>query len=144
MKDKAADTILDTTIALVNTIERQYNVKVKAFQFDHGSEYTNDLMTHYFDENGIQYIYTTVGDSRSHGVAERLNLTFLNDCRTLLKASQLPPHLWIFAVQLSAIIKNSVYNKRLGTSPRAIAGISGLDVTTILPFGQPAIIENLK
>ena len=119
-------------------------MKVKAFQFDHGSEYNNKIMLQYLNECGIQYIFTTVGDSRSHGVAERLNLTFLNDCRTLLKASHLPPHLWIYAVQFSVIIRNAVFNKRLGTSPQALAGTPALDVTTILAFGQPVIVHLTK
>jgi len=94
-------------------------------------------MVQYLNESRIQYFYSTVGDSRSHGVAERMNLTFLNDCRTLLKASHLPPHLWIYAVQFSAIVRNAVYNKRINTSPQALAGLPALDVTTILGFGQP-------
>ena len=141
LKEKSAETILDITVGLVNTIERQFNAKVKAFEFDHGSEYNNKIMFQYLNESGIQYVFTTVGDSRAHGVAERLNLTFLNDCRTLLKASHLPPHLWIYAVQFSAIIRNAVYNKRIKTSPQALTGNSALDVTTILAFDQPVIVH---
>lgn len=86
MKDKAANTIPDTAVALAKTPECQYSAKDKVFQFDHGSDYTNNLMTCYFGESGIQYIYTTVGDSRSNSIAERSNWTFLNTCHTLLKA----------------------------------------------------------
>ena len=101
-------------------------------------------MIEYLNYNGIQYLFTSVGDSRSHGVAERLNLTFLNDCRTLLKAANLPPHLWIYAVEFSAIIRNAIYNKRIDTSPQALAGLPALDVKTILPFGQPVIVHLSK
>jgi len=61
-----------------------------------------------------------------------------------LKASHLPPHLWIYAVQFSAIVRNAVYNKRINTSPQALAGLPALDVTTILGFGQPVIVHLSK
>ena len=144
LTDKSANTVLDVTTQVVNTINRQFGKTVKAFQFDHGSEYNNKGMIEYLNYNGIQYLFTSVGDSRSHGVAERLNLTFLNDCRTLLKAANLPPHLWIYAVEFSAIIRNAIYNKRIDTSPQALAGLPALDVKTILPFGQPVIVHLSK
>ncbi|KAF4001400.1 TYA transposon family protein [Saccharomyces cerevisiae] len=80
-------------------------------QMDRGSEYTNKTLHKFFTNRGITACYTTTADSRAHGVAERLNRTLLNDCRTTASLQQ---H----------------------------AGLAGLDITTILPFGQPVIVNN--
>lgn len=64
-------------------------------------------MIEYMNYNGIQYLFTSVGDFRSHDVAGKLNLTFLNDCRALLKADNLPPLLCIYAVGFSDIVRSA-------------------------------------
>lgn len=141
LKEKSTEIIIDITVRFVKTIDRQFSVKVKAFQFDHGSEYNNKIMLHYLNESRMQDVFTTDGDPRSHGVAEILNLIFLNDYRTLLKTSRIPPHFSIYAVQISATIRKTVCNKRIKTSPQALTSNSALDVTTIKAFGQPVIVH---
>lgn len=74
-------------------------------------------MRTYLQENGIQIVYISTADSASNGVAERLNLTLLNDCRTLLKASHLPLHLGFHTIQYATLIRNCVYNNALQGSP---------------------------
>lgn len=144
LKRKDEQTILHILKSFVATIERHFNTKILAFQFDRGTEYTNSSVRTFLQENGIKIVFTTTGDSQSHGVAERLNLTLLNDCRTLLKSTHLPLHLWFYAVQYATIIRNSVYNNQLNGSPRSKIGLLGLDVKTILPFGQPVIFHLTK
>lgn len=122
-------------------IERQFNTSILKFQFDRGTEYTNQDVRNYLHEQGIQIIYTTAGDSPAHGVTERLNLTLLNDCRTLMLSAKLPEHLWYYAVQYSTLIRNSIYNLSMKDSPRSKVGLLGLDIKTILPFGQPVIVN---
>lgn len=79
--------------------------------------------------------------SRANGVAERLNSTLLNDCRTLLRSSGLSLHLRFHAVQFSTLMRNSLITSTTGTSSRAKAGLAGLDVSTILPFGQRVMVN---
>ena len=86
-------------------------------------------------------MYTDTGDSQTHGVAERFNLTLLNDCRTLMTSARLPHHLWYYAVQYATIIRNSIYNNSLKASPRSTVGLLGFDAKSILPFGQPVIVN---
>ncbi|CCD25831.2 integrase catalytic domain-containing protein NDAI_0G00550 [Naumovozyma dairenensis CBS 421] len=83
LKKKDADHILPIFQQLVNYIKTQFKVRVLTFHMDRGSEYTSTMVRDYFKVKGIIPIYTTVGDSSSNGIAERANLTFLNDCRTL-------------------------------------------------------------
>ena len=68
----------------INMMSNQFNADILSFQMNRGSQFTNDQITKLFEDKGINLIYTTAGDSRTNGVAERFNLTFLNDCRTLL------------------------------------------------------------
>ena len=134
-------TILHILKSFIATIHRQFHTDILKFQFDRGSEYTNTAVRNYLEENGINIIYTTTGDSQAHGVAERLNLTLLNDCRTLMHAAKVPQHLWYYAVQYATLMRNSIYNVSMKASPRSKVGLLGLDAKSILPFGQQVILH---
>ncbi|QLG70918.1 hypothetical protein HG535_0A08650 [Zygotorulaspora mrakii] len=140
--NKEAETVTSKFRELVNMVKTQFNTKVRSFQMDRGSEYTNKTIRNFFKEYGIIPCYTSVGDSKANGVAERLNYTLLDDCRTLLRSSNLPLHLWFYAVQFSTLMRNSLITSSVGTSSRAKAGLTGLDVSTILPFGQRVMVNN--
>ncbi|CCD23648.1 uncharacterized protein NDAI_0B06160 [Naumovozyma dairenensis CBS 421] len=142
LKKKDADHILPIFQQLVNYIKNQFKVRVLTFHMDRGSEYTNKLVRDYFKDKGILPIYTTVGDSSSNGIAERANLTFLNDCRTLLSSSKLPANLWFYAVDFATLMRNAFINSSTNSSARAKAGLAGLDARTILPFGQEVMVHD--
>lgn len=144
LRDKDSKSITARFVELVKFVEKQFKTGVLCFQMDQGTEFTNQTIRQFFNENGIITRYTTVGDSRSNGVAERTNLLLLNDCRTLLQSVNLPIDLWFYAVQFATIMRNSIVSSTIGDSPRAKAGLTGLDVSTILPFGQPVIINKPK
>ena len=108
LKKKDDVTILHILKSYIVTIERHFPTSVLKFQFDRGTEYTNTVVKTFLSENGIQIIYTDAGDSQAHGVAERLNLTLLNDCRTIMNSAKLLHHLWYCAVQYVTIIHNSM------------------------------------
>lgn len=141
LKRKDDATILHVLKSFIATIERQFKTPILKFQFDRGTEYTNSAVKTFLSENGIQIVYTDAGDSQAHGVAERLNLTLLNDCRTIMNSAKLPHHLWYYAVQYATIIRNSIYNNSMRDSPRSKVGLLGLDTKSLLPFGQPVIIN---
>ncbi|CCF56958.1 hypothetical protein KAFR_0B06620 [Kazachstania africana CBS 2517] len=142
LRSKSAEHILLVFRKLVNFIRTQFSTKVKAFQMDRGSEYRNELLDDFFIDKGIKSIYNTAADSASNGVAERTNLLFLNDCRTLLKATNLPNNMWYHAVEFATLIRNTMINSSINDSPRAKAGLEGLDIKTILPFGQEVVVHN--
>ncbi|CCK67876.1 uncharacterized protein KNAG_0A01870 [Huiozyma naganishii CBS 8797] len=144
LTDKRDTTILHNLKSLISLIRNQFKSNVLAFQFDRGSEFTNTAVRFYLAESGISTFYTSVGDHQAHGIAERLNLTLMNDCRTLLKTTNLPHHLWFYAVQFATLLRNSVYNDTIQSSARAKANLPGIDVKTILPFGQPVIAHFTK
>lgn len=139
---KDEDSVLDHVENLIANIYCQHGVRVKAVQMDQGSEYTNSSIKTYFAKKGIDTYYTTVADSASHGVAERLNLTLLNDCRTLLAGSGMPRHLWFEAVKVACHHRNSLYNPKIGTSPRMRIGLDTIRANRMPRFGQPCMVHN--
>ena len=142
LKKKDDATIVHILKSFIATIERQFNTKILKFQCDRGTEYTDHAVKTFPSENDIQIVYTDAGDSQAHGVvAERLTLTLLNDCRTLMASSRLPHHLWYYTVQYATIIRNSIYNNSLKASPRSIVGLLGLDAKSTLPFRQLVIVN---
>lgn len=134
--------VLDTFEHLIYHIHRQHGVKVKAFQMDKGSEYTNQSIRSFLASEGIDTYYTSVGDSSSHGIAERLNLTLMNDCRTILENSKMPKHLWFHAVRAACNHRNSLFNPKLGTSSRSKIGLSPIRAQGLPRFGQPCMVHD--
>ncbi len=112
LHDRREESILNVFTSILAFIKNQFNARVLVIQMDRGSEYTNKTLHKFFTNRGITACYTTTADSRAHGVAERLNRTLLNDCRTLLHCSGLPNHLWFSAVEFSTIIRNSLVSPK--------------------------------
>jgi len=110
LKNKSANSIYNIFDHLVRQIHTQFQTNVLSFHMNHGSEYTNSDMIKFFQEHGIIPIYSSTSDSSYNGVAERSNLTFLNDCRTLLIASHLPNSLWFNAVEFETLMRNAFIN----------------------------------
>lgn len=140
LKSKDADTITSIFYEFIKMVKTQFSVRIKSFQLDRGSEYTNDSIRQVFCRAGIIPIFTSTRDSAAHGVAESSNLHFLNDCRTLLSSSGLPDMLWFEAVAFATLLRNSIINSTTNMSPRGKAGLCGIDASTLLPFGHPVVV----
>lgn len=54
----------------------------------------------------------------------------------------IPDYLWFHAIAFGNLVKNSVTNATNKFSPRARAGLLGLDASTILPFGHEVMVYN--
>ena len=144
LRSKDSATVTPMFYNFIKMIKTQFNVRIKCFQLDRGSEYTNDVVRSIFSKAGIIPSYTSTADSASHGIAESSNLTFLNDCRTLLASSGLPDKLWFEAVAFATLLRNSIINSTTKMSPRGKAGLCGIDASTILPFGHRVVIFKHK
>lgn len=142
LQTKSAEAVYYAFDHLVRQIRTQFNVKVLSFHMDRGSEFTNTDIRAFFLHHGILPIYTTTADSSANGVAESSNLTFLNDCRTLLTSTNLPNSLWFYAVEFATTMRNAFVNSTHKISPRGKAGLAGLDASTLLPFGQEVVVHN--
>ncbi|BAO40444.1 conserved hypothetical protein [Kluyveromyces marxianus DMKU3-1042] len=125
---------------LISNIRTQQGVRVKEILMDQGSQYTGRMVRDLLDEFGIEGKYTSTGDKRSNGVAERLNRTLLDDARTLLASANLPEFLWYDAAEFAVIVRNSMHMRKLDGSPNMAAGLGGIAINKILPFGQPVVV----
>ncbi len=125
---------------LISNIRTQQGVRVKEILMDQGSQYTGRMVRDLLDEFGIEGKYTSTGDKRSNGVAERLNRTLLDDARTLLASANLPEFLWYDAAEFAVIVRNSMHMRKLDGSPNMAAGLGGIAINKILPFGQSVVV----
>ncbi|GME83902.1 unnamed protein product [Ambrosiozyma monospora] len=78
--------------------------------------------------------------SASNGVAERVNLTVLSDCRTLLHSGKVHPMFWIEAMNHSNLIRNHLYSDALGDSPAGKLGLPPLDLSKLHVFGEKCVV----
>lgn len=111
---------------------------------DRRSEYTNSDMQQFFQKHRSIPIYTSTADSSSNSIAERSNLTFLNDRHTLLVSSSLPNSLWFNALEFATLMRNAFINSTNKISPRGKVGLTRLHSSTILPFRQKVMVHNHK
>lgn len=142
LRHKNANSVHKVFKTLINMKHTQFNTKLLSFQMDNGTEYNNSILQDLFIEKGIICIFNTPADSASNGVAKKANLTFLNNCKTLLQLSNFPASYWFHAVEYSTLIRNAFFNSSIEKSAIAKASAAGLDASTILPFGQEAVVHN--
>jgi hypothetical protein len=79
--------------------------KIKVMRCDNGGEYRklgDDMHRQY----GIKFEYTTVYTPEQNGVSERLNRTLVQLARGMLLDAQLPPWMWVYAIETACYIRN--------------------------------------
>ncbi|BAO40323.1 transposon Ty2-LR1 Gag-Pol polyprotein [Kluyveromyces marxianus] len=125
-------------LTIIKQTRTQYNKRIKVFHMDRGSEYTSEWIRQVLKSRGVKLIYTTVADSRGNGVAERLNRTLLDRCRTLLDETGLSKEFWYHAIEHVVYDLNHTYKEKLKCSPIEKAGIKPPKLKHIHAFGQLA------
>ncbi|KRY07268.1 Retrovirus-related Pol polyprotein from transposon TNT 1-94, partial [Trichinella britovi] len=79
-------------------VERQTSKRVKCLRTDNGREYVNNMFAEFLMRKGIRHERTIPETPQQNGVAERMNQTFVEKARTMLKDANLTPDLWAEAV----------------------------------------------
>ncbi|QEU61968.1 hypothetical protein KDRO_E08510 [Kluyveromyces lactis] len=125
-------------VTLMKLIQTQHRKRIRVLHMDRGSEYTSEWTRQTLLSRGVQLIYTTVADSRGNGVAERLNRTLLDRCRTLLEETELSMDFWYHAIEHAVYDLNHTYTQKLKCAPIEKAGIKPPKLKHIHAFGQPA------
>ncbi|KAH3902426.1 uncharacterized protein SCDLUD_000003 [Saccharomycodes ludwigii] len=144
LRSKSAEAIMNVLQEFIPYVEKNLGKTVKVIHSDQGNEYRNEDVRSYLQEFGIRQIFTTKGDSKANGVAERLNYTLLNDARTLMLNDNIPRSLWFFAVSYSCHVRNGIIaaSNAHGLSPRQLLGVDKLDIAKLLPFGTHVILHS--
>ncbi|GJZ36017.1 ribonuclease H-like domain-containing protein [Tanacetum coccineum] len=87
-------------------VQTQFKCEIKSFQCDHGGEFDNGAFHKLFNDNGIQFCFSSVKTSQQNGKSERMVHTLNNLIRTLLIHANLPPTFWVEALNMATYLLN--------------------------------------
>lgn len=137
----------DVTAAVakyLDWVENQFSeqgYRVHKLYSDKGTEYLNAAMKTLLERKGVEHHTTSGYMSASNGVAERLNLTIMNDTRAMLQAGKVPNAFWKEAASYSIFIRNHLYQKSIDTSPVMALGVkTPLKAKDIHVFGEYCVV----
>jgi Integrase core domain len=77
LKNKKAETVLAAFKKVHNIMKNVFSHSIKRLPTDNVSEYDNDLMLGYLEDEGIEHTTTAPYQPQSNGIAERVNLTLM-------------------------------------------------------------------
>ncbi|GJR58159.1 putative ribonuclease H-like domain-containing protein [Tanacetum coccineum] len=92
----------------IKEIENLVDKKVKIIKSDNGTEFMNRVMDDFYREKGIKREYSVARTPQQNGVAERRNMTHIEDAKTMLANSKLPTTFWAEAVSTACYVQNRV------------------------------------
>lgn len=97
--------------SFVRLAEKECGHPIRILQSDNGTEYVNDDMKKFLDENGIRHRRSVPYTPEQNGSAEREMRTIMEAARTMIHDKDLSPKLWAEAVNCAVFVLN-----RTGTS----------------------------
>ena len=102
-----------------------------------GTEYLNETMSKYMNDNQIQHELTAPYSPAQNGKAERFNRTLVEMTKSLLKhIPSLAPELWPYAVDHATWLYNRIPQEGLEKkSPYELLHSNCPDLSNIKPFG---------
>ncbi len=133
-------------IAFVNWVRNQFHdrgYRVLKLFTDQGSEYMSQQVQELLAQEGIESQTTSAYTPQSNGVAERVNLTIMNDVRSMLISSSLPSYFWVEAALYSVYLRNHIYMDKLKTSPAMFIGFDPLNIDDVHEFGERCYVTSL-
>jgi IS30 family transposase len=87
--------------------------EIRTFLTDNGSEYDNQAMAHYLEEQGVRHMKTIPYSPQQNGQAERRNQTLMAMARCAIIESKVSHKLWHYAVKFAAYTLNRLPTKRI-------------------------------
>nr|GEV73082.1 retrovirus-related Pol polyprotein from transposon TNT 1-94 [Tanacetum cinerariifolium] len=87
-------------------VRTQFKCEIRSFQCDHSGEFDNRNLHKLFVENGIQFRFSCPKTSQQNGKSERMVRTINNLIRTLLFQANLPPTIWVEALNMATHLLN--------------------------------------
>nr|GEY05196.1 hypothetical protein [Tanacetum cinerariifolium] len=73
----------------INGLENQLRLKVKVIRSDNGTEFKNSDLNRFCKLKGIKREFSVPGTPQQNGIAERKNMTLIEDARTMLTPYEL-------------------------------------------------------
>jgi len=106
--------VFDSFTSSKAEVENQFNLKIKKFQSDCGTEYCNQAFKGEFVKSGILHRRSVPGCPEQNGKAERVNRTVSEMARYMLLHAGLPLRFWAQAVSTACNIRNRCPSKAIG------------------------------
>ena len=94
-------------------IKTQFDVRIKRFRSDNTRDYFNQILSPFFQKEGIIHESSCVSTPQQNGVAERKNGHLLDITRALLFHKNVPKHYWGEAVLTAAHLINRLLTRVL-------------------------------
>ena len=87
-----------------NTIENQFQQKIKVLRSDNGTEYYNEVLGSLFKKQGTLHQSSCAGTPQQNRIAERKNRHLLEVARALLFQMRVPKFFWGVPFSLHVIL----------------------------------------
>ena len=110
--------------------------KVMCMRSDNGTEFTGGDFQALLRKSKIRHETTAPYSPHQNGTAERGWRTLFEMGRCMLIESELPKHLWHYAVQTAATVRNRCLNKRTGLTPYEMLTNKKPNVSRMQRFGS--------
>mgnify|MGYP002712310054 CR=1 FL=1 len=95
--------------------ETRYKKKIRFIRTDNGTEFVNNMLETFCENNGIQHQKTNSYSPQQNGIVERNNRTIFETVRTLLNSANVPHEYWA-ETMVTAIYLINVWIKGDGIS----------------------------
>ncbi|XP_071727005.1 uncharacterized protein [Rutidosis leptorrhynchoides] len=126
---------------LILKLESLYKLKVRKIRTDNGTEFKNNQMLLFCNENRIQQQFSPAYTLQSNGVAERKNRTLIETARTMLADAYLPIFFWGEAMSTACYVMNRVLVvKRYCNTFYELLHKRNPNIKHLEPFGAPCTI----
>ena len=104
MKVFAKDEVFSEFTEFKALIENNIEKKIKTFRSDNDREFTSHEFKELCKESGIKREFTTPYNPQQNKVAERKNITIMEEIREMLHDKDLPMHLWAEAARKTVYV----------------------------------------
>jgi IS30 family transposase len=94
-------------------VENSTERKIKTLRLDNGGEFTLKEFKEYFKEVWIKREPYTPYNPYQNGIAERKNMTIMEEVKAMIHDQDLPMHLWAEAVKTKMYVQNKSPHKVL-------------------------------
>nr|GFC24104.1 putative ribonuclease H-like domain-containing protein [Tanacetum cinerariifolium] len=102
----------------ITKIENLKDLKVKIIRCDNGGEFRNKEMNEFCSQKRIKREFSNARTPQQNGVAERRNMTLIEEARTMLADTKLPVNFWAEAVHTTCYVQNRfLVNKSHNKTP---------------------------
>jgi transposase InsO family protein len=115
LKNKKAETVLTAFKKVHNIMKNVFSHSIKRLHTDNGSEYDDDVMLGYLEDEGIEHTTTAPYQPQSNGIAERVNRTLMGKVRAMLLRCNLGYEFWPYAVLQAAYLHNRTPSSTSGS-----------------------------